>query len=253
MESMKFQKKISRIAPSSKPWTMVVDTHAVAATLLPIVLAVLTTGVLCALARLFKDGIRLPPLAGIVLVALTTWPILKRLESGSGLVLFDLHVLSFSAAAMHLLNEGITSIQRRRVSKGATPVQMAQFHAAFQVATAGLFLCGLAAIYFNKEAMGKPHGESVHAKVGFAAVILMMLNVTFGSLRSLRAFPKLQFLWQDQNHRIFGKLAYLIASSAAALGVVSGWGMKNLGESLAYGVAASVLTIAGYNAFMVKL
>eukprot|EP00636_Phaeomonas_parva_P019366 CAMPEP_0118854440 /NCGR_PEP_ID=MMETSP1163-20130328/2651_1 /TAXON_ID=124430 /ORGANISM="Phaeomonas parva, Strain CCMP2877" /LENGTH=135 /DNA_ID=CAMNT_0006787167 /DNA_START=105 /DNA_END=512 /DNA_ORIENTATION=+ len=131
-----------------------------------------------------------------------------------------------------------------------TPVQMAQFHACLQMATAGLYAIGFTAIYMNKEAHGKQHFTSNHGKAGLAALALMAANALYSPLRTL---VKGRPLWSDSLHRLGGRMAFAASTVAVCLGLVSGWGMKNLGSEQAYGSAVAAGLISAYALLITKV
>lgn len=101
---------------------------------------------------------------------------------------------------------------------------------------------GLAAIYANKERMGKPHFQTTHSWSGLAAVAAFALVAASGLGTTLVVGKG--WLWRDPLHRAGGTVAVGAGASAVALGLRSGWATAALGDAPASWMAWAVVAAA---------
>jgi cytochrome b-561 domain-containing protein 2 len=91
--------------------------------------------------------------------------------------LFSAHPLGMSLGVLMFSNMAISSIRARSGTKDmATRKLFIITHVAFVVLTMVSVSVGFAAIYLNKNKIGKEHFKSTHGQIGLAAFVLMVLN-----------------------------------------------------------------------------
>jgi len=138
--------------------------------------------------------------------------------------------------------EAVRAIQARR-SKANT-----QTHGALNDSAICLGLLGFYAIYSRKDGLEKPHLTSWHSWFGILALFGFSLNAMHGMLRTLRlshvffgTSNGFQWIWVSRFHRVLGAGSHVIAAVATILGLYSGWGINNLGGTVAFVLSICVI------------
>ena len=144
--------------------------------------------------------------------------------------LFAWHPSAMALGMLWLFSEAWLAIRARRGLKGAARLFQVQLHLGFVLAATVLGGFGFWAIYTNKTRAGKAHFTSYHGKVGLAAMVLMCCNLLHGLLvrGGFGSASRSWIQWRSALHRTLGTMAFITSLFAVALGLVSGWGMKNL-------------------------
>ena len=199
-----------------------------------------------------------------ILEVLLCWNALPSIWSSPGWK-FSSHVISMSTAILACFHTSI-SLLAFKDTRMSTRLRT-QIHAALNTTGTVLVIMGITSIWMHKDGLGKPHIRTWHSLAGIASFALLSLNTlqvlsweaSFGTIQRTsmfycwvfcflflqglvlsNAFAKLQSLllgkkstsirwvFRDSTHRFVGYLSLVVWTSAAILGLWSGWGLVNL-------------------------
>ena len=139
---------------------------------------------------------------------------------------FCWHPILMTLGYAVLMTQGIlTGVQARQLPAGEARVQLLKQHMLVQILANLSVLAGLAAIYRNKEILGKPHFVTSHAQMGVGVVLLTavvapLLGVLgFRSLGVGRSLSDAAVQRLKSFHRIVGRFVHLCGLVTAAYGV----------------------------------
>ncbi|CAH0481248.1 unnamed protein product [Peronospora belbahrii] len=142
-------------------------------------------------------------------------------------------------------------LERKHVSTFKTRVFLSKIHMLSQVLAMLLLSVGGAAVYMNKNNLGKDHFTSTHSWLAGVTATLATFNM-LGGLATTFGGKKTSWQWKNPGHRIGGTLAFVGGGCSVILGIYSGsWGPSQLGENLQFKMTSSVA--AAYSLLFLKM
>jgi uncharacterized membrane protein YozB (DUF420 family) len=138
--------------------------------------------------------------------------------------------------------------------KKARATWLVRLHAACSVVAFALTAAGVASIYLNKVAAGKPHLTSLHGRLGAATIACWVgayamaqrqiwRDVWRSLARDGSLVFKIRYLWACVSHRRLGNAAICLSLAATATGVNSKWGRSALGLPFVAGTWGALLAV----------
>ncbi|KAF9304811.1 hypothetical protein BGZ74_000476 [Mortierella antarctica] len=146
----------------------------------------------------------------------------------------------------HPICMGLYGFVATEVEKSSQKRLARTIHGLVQILALIFSLVGFAAIYVNKDRLGKEHFHTNHALFGCTTVFIFFLQVLFGCFVGYAPRSVLQWIGQARIiriHRIAGYVSIALLWITLWLGVLTNWMVKNFDHSWIFALGLGMLAV----------